>query len=219
MTDDGGTLCLMGNVADKGPAIGLVSLVTGAIRTIPTEHTPVHLQIEPCIGDLAIYGGPAKNGDGHRIKVVDLDSREEHDLPLHDQNGHFAWLGPKGKVYTGSIFGVNRISACDASGDEVQTIVEGTPYFWHPGCDPSGEWIVSDTNWPDDGLWLINTVTRKMKRLCSSGSSNSHPAWSHPHPCVAPGGTTVVFNSDRTGVPHIYAARVPDEMRAELRSE
>ncbi|HPU84079.1 MAG TPA: hypothetical protein PLE60_01915 [Candidatus Latescibacteria bacterium] len=50
-------------------------------------------------------------------------------------------------------------------------------------------------------------------------SSNSHPGWSHPHPCVGPGGKEVLFNSDRTGVPHVYAAHVPEELRAKLAAE
>jgi len=108
---------------------------------------------------------------------------------------------------------VNRIDVCDAAGGPVETMVEGPPYFWHPGCDPTGEWIVSDTNWPDQGLWLINARTKKMMRLCGSGSSNSHPGRSHPHRCVSPGGMVVLFNSDRTGGPHVYAAHVPEEMR------
>jgi hypothetical protein len=40
----------------------------------------------------------------------------------------------------------------------------------------------------------------------------------HPHPCVSPGGEVVVFDSDRTGVPHIYAAHVPEHYRDDLAS-
>ena len=106
-----------------------------------------------------------------------------------------------------------------ADTDEAETIVQGPLYFWHPGYDPTGEWIVSDTNWPDKGLRLISVQTHRMTRLCASMSSNSNPGWSHPHVCVSSSAEVVVFNSDCTGVPHIYAARVLEEMRQELAAE
>ena len=217
MTESGKSLC-MNATLPEGQGIALVSTENGGIRMVPTECYPAHLQIEPSTGETALYAGPSWSGTGHSLKIVQLHEDGEIELPLHEHNGHFAWMGTTGMVYTGSVFGVNRISACNDNGEDCRTVVEGPPYFWHPGCDPTGEWMVSDTNWPDQGLWLINTRTGKMKYLCASGSSNSHPAWSHPHPCVGPRSEVVVFNSDRTGVPHIYAAHIPEEFRAELSS-
>ena len=35
------------------------------------------------------------------------------------------------------------------------------------------------------------------------------PQYTHPHPYFTPDCRWVIFNSDRTGIPQIYAARVP----------
>lgn len=210
MTDDGRTLCTFGHVRGVGQGIALVDTVTGQTRTVKTDYGTPHLQIEPGKGQTAFYYGPKLP------RIVMLDGSGEHEIPLDRHNGHSAWMGPTGKVYTASVYGVNRIDVCDQNGGQVENLVTGPPYFWHPGCDATGQWLVSDTNWPDDGLWLISTRTKKMTRLCRSRSSNSHPGWSHPHPVVSPGGQVVLFNSDRTGVPHVYAAHVPEEMRQAL---
>ncbi len=212
MTDDGKLLCMFASVDGAGQQIGLVSIPEGKAWTVRTDYGTPHLQIEPGKGETAFYYGP------RLPRIVKLNGSGEHEIPLDQHNGHSAWLGPTGKIYTASVYGVNRITMCDQAGGPVETIAEG-PYFWHPGCDPTGEWIVSDTNWPDEGLWIINVKTKKKAKLCASMSSNSHPGWSHPHPCVGPGGKEVLFNSDRTGVPHVYAAHVPEELRKKLAAE
>ena len=76
--------------------------------------------------------------------------------------------------------------------------------------------MITDTNWPDRGLYLINIETRKYKCLCKSNSSNCHPQWTHPHPSFSPDNKYVVYNSDATGIGHIYLAEVSDEIKEEL---
>ena len=48
--------------------------------------------------------------------------------------------------------------------DEPETLVEG-PYFWHSSASLDGEWIVADTNWPNEGVQLVNVKTRRFCRL------------------------------------------------------
>jgi oligogalacturonide lyase len=50
--------------------------------------------------------------------------------------------------------------------------------------------------------------------FCDSGS----PQYTHMHPYITPGNRRVIFNSDRTGIPQVYAADIPDDFLAKLQS-
>ena len=97
-------------------------------------------------------------------------------------------------------------------GKEPRKLVEG-PYFWHSGASWNGEWIASDTNWPDQGLQLIHVPTGHFAALCHAGASQEHYEFGHPHPCLSQDGSLCVFRSDRTGAPQIYAAHISKEFR------
>jgi len=58
--------------------------------------------------------------------------------------------------------------------------------------------------------------TGRWSVLCESGSSLSIPQYTHPHPYLSPDNKWVIFNSDRTGIPHVYAASVPEGLLDEL---
>jgi len=87
------------------------------------------------------------------------------------------------------------------------------PYFWHSGASWNGEWIVADTNWPDQGLQLIHVPTGHFAALCHAGASQDHYEFGHPHPCLSQDGSLCVFRSDRTGIPQIYVAHISGEFR------
>ena len=97
-------------------------------------------------------------------------------------------------------------------GKEPRKLVEG-PYFWHSGASLDGEWIVSDTNWPDEGLQLIHVETGHMRTLCHPHASCDHIEYGHPHPLLSQDGRIAVFRSDRTNVSQVYAAIITDEFR------
>ena len=97
-------------------------------------------------------------------------------------------------------------------GKEPRKLVEG-PYFWHSGASLDGEWIVSDTNWPDEGLQLIHVPTGHMRTLCHPRASCDHIEYGHSHPLLSQDGRIAVFRSDRTNVSQVYAAIITDEFR------
>jgi len=53
-------------------------------------------------------------------------------------------------------------------GKEPRKLMEG-PYFWHSGASYDGDWIVADTNTPDEGLQLAHVPSRHFKALCFEG--------------------------------------------------
>ena len=52
--------------------------------------------------------------------------------------------------------------------------------------------------------------TGKASVLCESKASMGRAQNTHPHAYLTPDLKWVIFNSDRSGFPHIHAARVPD---------
>jgi hypothetical protein len=100
---------------------------------------------------------------------------------------------------------------------EPKTLVEG-PYFWHSSGSLDGEWIIADTNWPNEGLQLVCVETRRFRTLLHPENSAGHPQTTHAHPQFSPDGRFVLFNSDRTGIAQMYVAEIPDEFKKELKT-
>ncbi len=97
--------------------------------------------------------------------------------------------------------------------DGAQRLVAQGPYFWHSGASWDGEWIVSDTNWPDEDLKLIHVPTGHYRTLCHAGATQDHTQLGHAHPALSCDGSLAVFASDRTGVPQVYVAHITDDFR------
>ncbi len=97
-------------------------------------------------------------------------------------------------------------------GSEPKRLVQG-PYFWHSAASWDGEWIVADTNWPDQGLQLIHVPSAHFAPLCHPGATQDHYEFGHPHPALSQDGSLCVFRSDRTGVPQIYVAHITEDFR------
>jgi oligogalacturonide lyase len=98
------------------------------------------------------------------------------------------------------------------AGKEPTKLVEG-PYFWHSAASFDGEWIVTDTNWPNTGLQYIHVPTGQFRTLCHPHATSGFLDTGHPHPCISRDGRIVVFRSDCTGIPQVYAAYATDEFR------
>lgn len=215
-SDDGRRYCFDIQRKDGKPGIGWLDTRTRRVHIIAKAFNYIsHLQIEPGQGRLFHYIGE-KNSQGYSLFAIDEEGREELAFPIRDENGHEAWLGPSGKLYS-ALREATRAILVAAPGDSKPSLLAaGPPNFWHPGCDPAGQWIVSDSSNPDDGLHLLCVATGRLCRLARSNSDNGHAQWTHPHPSVSPGAKYVLFNSTRTGVPHVYIAEIPSAMKEKL---
>ncbi|RKN83919.1 oligogalacturonate lyase family protein [Paenibacillus ginsengarvi] len=175
-----------------------------------------HTQVEPSAGGTIAFQRKA-DGLQRNIWLLNADGSNLRPLELPHGNGHWMWLGSTKRIMS-NLSSEHRGIAITAEGEEKTELYTGE-HFWHGSCSMDGKWIVSDTNWPDHGIQLMNVATKKYKMLCRSDSSSGHPQWSHPHPSFSPDGRWVAFNSDRTGMPNVYLAAVPEEMLAELAAE
>lgn len=174
------------------------------------SHSITHTQIEPSEGKVIAfqYGPDEKN---RNIWLIDSDGRNLRPLELRYGNGHWMWLGHTKRIISNMEKEIQGIYAMAEDETEPEVIAEGQ-HFWHSASSRDGKWIISDTNWPDNGLFLINVKTKKIAKLCSPDSSSCHPQWTHPHPSFSPDGKMVVYNSDVDGIPHIYLARIPEQL-------
>lgn len=178
------------------------------------QSTPItHAQCEPSEGKIIAF--QQKSDEKNRnIWLINSDGTNLRPLELPHGNGHWMWLGSTKKIMS-NLTSDHRGIAVVGEGDEAPEMYAGE-HFWHGSCSMDGRWMVSDTNWPDHGIQLINVATKKYTTLCYSNSSSGHPQWSHPHPSFSPDGKKVVFNSDMNGIPNVYIVDIPDEMLAEL---
>lgn len=100
--------------------------------------------------------------------------------------------------------------------------------FAHFICDKKNEYMVGDSQGSDvpihllteemlkekantisnDFIYLIDVKKRTEKKLCYHGTSwlakHGNPQDSHPHPCFSEDNKSIIFVSDREGLPCIY---------------
>ena len=132
---------------------------------------------------------------------------------------HNCWLGRTGRYHATLQMPDHGIIVMDRGQEEPELVASGGPYFWHSGASQDGKWIVADTNFPDEGIWLINVATRKRELLCFPSASQGHPQCTHPHPNLNDDGTMAVFTSDATGITQVSVVPVPEDMRERLSTD
>jgi Tol biopolymer transport system component len=191
------------------------------------EHPqfPAHVQYEPYESKRITFCS-APDPKGRNIWTVDDDGTNLRALNIKGSTGHFMWMRDPPVLQPHSCQAPPRLNSkrilstlvpsdwalvsCAEDEPEPKIIARGKN-FWHAAVSPDGEWIISDTNWPDEGLQLVQVRTGKYKTLCYPRSSQGHPQWTHPHPAFSLDGKVVVFNSDRTGTCQVYLAKITEE--------
>jgi len=180
-----------------------------------------HVQFDPYTSDRIAFC--TSSDEHHRnIWTIKRDGTDGHVLNLQHGNGHFAWLKRNDMegvvVMSNTTSPRGAIKYCGVNQIDGRIIAQGKN-FWHASPSKDGKWIVADTNWPDEGIYIIHASTGKIKSLCYPKSSEGHAQWTHPHPFFSPDGKMVVFNSDRSGLPHVYLAKISDEFLKDLENE
>ena len=61
-----------------------------------------------------------------------------------------------------------------------------------------------------------STRAERAAVICESKTAPTRSQNTHPHPYVTPDLKWAIFNSNRTGQGHVYAARIPDELMRNL---
>ena len=141
--------------------------------------------------------------------LIDADGRRLRPFPF-TQFAHCTWLAKSNKMQATLLPPGNAI-VTQAEGDERPTVLTGGRYYWHSGASLDGQWIIADTNWPQEGLYLLHVPTRTVTFVCDPRASCSHPQWTHPHPSISPNKKFILFNSDMTGLGQVYLVELTDD--------
>lgn len=173
-----------------------------------------HTQVETTEGKvIAFQDGP--DAHNRNIWLIDRDGSNLRPLELPYGNGHWMWIAGTKRIMSNLEKDCRGIAVMSEKESEPEIYANGE-HYWHGSCSMDGQWMVTDTNCPDHGIHLIHMATKKCKVLCYPDSSSCHPQWTHPHPSFSPDGKLVVYNSDVSGIPHVYLAHIPAEMMEEL---
>jgi len=81
--------------------------------------------------------------------------------------------------------------------------------FCHIHASPDGRYWVSDSN-RSARVFVGSLATGRHRLFCSTGSTFGSAQYTHPHPFFLGDGRAIGWNSDVTGVPHVYYAKIPD---------
>ena len=211
-------------LANGRTGAALFDLVKGESSVVFETDLPMsHMQVEPNeLKYIAFQNNtPPKSGVGpnagklmyRNIWVVNIDGTNPREVPLDYGNGHWMWHGTGFRIMS-ALDRLRGVVICRVD-DDYNDFVTTMP-AWHSGSSRDGRWVISDSNWPDMGLLLTNTDTRKTKVVCETRSSSGHPQWSHPHPGLSPDMRFAVFSSDRFGHPDVFCVELPEGLKAEL---
>ncbi|MCS7305362.1 MAG: oligogalacturonate lyase family protein [Thermoguttaceae bacterium] len=139
--------------------------------------------------------------------------------------GHEAWIGTSGQmILTVSATGQY---APDQNGN-LLTVAAGEPakvlgvkgfVFNHVGVSRCGRLFSCDDWRPPYRIVIGSTKTGQSAVVCASETKPQAAQNTHPHPYLTPDLKWVIFNSNRTGVPHVYAAPVPEDVVLRLLRE
>jgi oligogalacturonide lyase len=150
--------------------------------------------------------------------TCDIDGDNLRKIPRTQQFAHSTWLGQTDLRQGTGAHGQHRIATAGVDDDSVMNTICNGPYFWHSASSTDGEWIVSDSNWPIEGIFLIHVPSGRYTKLVNPESRIGHQDMTHPHPSFNRDATMVVFTSNETGLCQVYSVEIPDDIREELRT-
>jgi oligogalacturonide lyase len=175
------------------------------------------------------------SGINQRMWTVSTRGLKDRPIYLHDARQwitHESFLGAGDEVlftrWPDALMAIRR------NGDDPRVVSHVNA--WHASSRADGSLIVADTTLPDVGIRLIDPNDLRDAPLCYPGATSQGarwgertpepglvdettygPQWTHPHPAFSASGKWVTYTSDCTGMPQVYAVRVPDEPAWETR--
>lgn len=134
--------------------------------------------------------------------------------------GHEAWAGTTGEMILtvaasgdfapekGCLLGIRP-------GGKYRVVAKGGRYN-HVGASRCGRFFSVDDCQGTYGVVIGSMASGKTAVICQSRTRPTRSQSSHVHPYLTPDLKWVIFNSTRTGTPHVYAASVPPAIIEEL---
>ena len=207
----------------RKPSVGVMRIDLSTGTVVKLDLSGLLWACDPTAPRLVVWKNTAIHGDQLPDYVTLVQTQGARGYWSTDEDGGDAQFIATDTFAHGSILGITGgLQGCGIPPDRciwvmpkdepAEKIVQG-PYFWHSGPSWDGEWIIADTNWPDQELQLIHVPSRHFRTLCHAGASQDHVRAGHPHPALSHDGRLAVFTSDRTGVAQVYIAHISDDFR------
>jgi len=165
---------------------------------------------------------------GATLYLIDRDGGNRRKLPVgkpytHPVQGHQSWIGKTGEIIL--TIGASADYARREGnllalrpGDEKARVVARGHVYCHPNASRDGRFFVAD-EFEQAALVVGSIRTGRTKLVGLTGASLGRSQYTHPHPYLSPDCRWVIFTSDRTGQPHVYALRIPDGVLESLEQE
>jgi len=195
-----------GTKEDGGGVLFRADLATGEAATLYEGHRQGHVHVDPT-GRTVSFSD--YEDDGAVAYLIDASGGNLRPFPARGI-AHCTWFGETGGMQGCLLPPGHALVTFSEQAPGPQVLAAGR-YYWHSSPSPDAQWIVADTNWPQEGIYLLHVPTRTVTFVCDPRSTPSHPQWTHPHPSLSPGMRYVVFNSDLTGLGQAYLAELTDE--------
>jgi hypothetical protein len=197
-----------------------------------------HPQFEPGRGrELMIQHnrGGKYTPEGRRIRLVGPEGATLYLLSVPDGKrtelqvgkpyttpvtGHEAWIGRTREILLTVLADEdyapnkgNLLAVC--AGSPTRVVAKGYK-FNHVGVSRCGRFFCCD-DWQGTAKLVIGSIQNgKTAVVCESKTSMGSAQNTHPHAYLTPDLKWVIFNSDRSGFPHVHAASVPEGMIEDL---
>lgn len=134
--------------------------------------------------------------------------------------GHEAWIGKTQEILltvsASGDFAPPKGNLLDVRAGGPARVVGRGHAFNHVGVSRCGGFFCCDDWRAPYPLVIGSTKTGRSGVVCESKTKAGQAQNTHPHGYLTPDLKWVIFNSNRSGLAHIYAARVPDGMIASL---
>ncbi len=203
-----------------------------------------HVQYAPATGDRILFqvnkgwrfdekGNLVKMGSGSiDLTVIDARGGNPGEIPVGrpwtcDGTGHECFVGDTGRVLFSTSHDVEGVSAFSdatlfvaAAGEEKPTPVAAPGHvFNHISVSKCGRYFVADCyrDFPPRVPLIVGGIeTGRTEELLETGTSCGGAQYTHPHPYFTADNRHVIYNSDATGIPQVYAAVVPEGLLESL---
>jgi hypothetical protein len=220
--------------------ISLIDLRTGAHRVLDRDPfiLNAHPQFEPGEGRTLMIQhnrGGRFTSDGRLERLVGPQGATLYLLSVPDGRrtelavgkphttpctGHEAWIGTSGElllsVSASGEFRAERGNLLGIRAGRAARVVARGYRFNHVGASRCGRIFWADDWRPPYKLIVGSTREERAAVICASKTSPARRQNTHPHPYVTPDFQWLIFNSNRSGTPHVYAARIPQEQMSKL---
>jgi hypothetical protein len=159
--------------------------------------------------------------EGATLYVLSVPDGTRTELPVGKPHttpctGHEAWIGTTGEmlltVAAGGDYAPEKGNLLAVRTGGPARVAASGYRFNHVGVSRCGR-IFSCDDWrPPYRVVLGSPHTGRTAVVCESGTQPDRSQNTHPHAYVTPDLKWVIFNSNRSGFAHVYAARVPEGM-------